>query len=264
MKGLFYFASSVHANAMKNIALRLSFDGTAYHGWQIQKNAASVCAALQSAVAKTVGAPVTLHGCGRTDAGVHARVYVANFRADTNIPVARLPYALAARLPGDIVVTDAAEAPGDFDAIGSCLRKEYTYYIRPGVFPDPLLRSRVLHYPFPVELAKWQAAAAEFVGTHDFACVRTMGTPVKSTVRTLYEFEVFGEGGLVAFRMSADGFLYNMARALVGSVLCAGQGKIDSIGRLLDSKDRARGGPVLPPHGLYMTGVSYGEVLPWG
>ena len=248
---------------MRNIALKLAFDGGAYHGWQIQKNDLSVCGVLSDALAKTVGHPVTLHGCGRTDAGVHARVYVANFRSDTSIPLDRLPFAAAHYLPDDIVVSAAAEVSEDFDSIGSCTRKEYTYYLLPERFPDPFLRRYAYHFTFPAPVDAWREAASKFTGRNDFACVRTMGTPVKSTVRTLHEFEVTREGRLIAFRMSADGFLYNMARALAGSVIYAGQGKIEDIAELIRSGDRSRAGPVLPACGLYMTGVWYGGATPW-
>jgi len=242
---------------MQNIALRLAFDGTRYHGWQIQKNAVSVCGVLKEALEKTVGHAVTVHGCGRTDAGVHARVYTANFRSDTRIPPERLPMAVQTRLPRDIVVSEARVMPDGFDALGSLAEKEYTYYIHTGRFADPFLHNRAYHYPYPMDLAKIRAAADGFVGRHDFACVRTMGSPVKTTVRNLKKYDIIEERGLIAFRMRADGFLYNMARALVGTVLYAGEGKIESIPALIASGDRSKAGPVLPACGLYMTDAVY-------
>lgn len=242
---------------MKNIAIRLSFDGTNYHGWQIQKNAVSVCGTLQAALEKTVGHRVTLHGCGRTDAGVHARTYVANFRSDTRIPADKLPMAVQTGLPRDIVVTEAWGVPDDFNATGSVREKEYTYYLYTSPFADPFLNHRAYHYRFPLDLPKARAGAAGFVGRHDFACVRTQGSPVKSTVRTLLKYDIIEEGGLIAFRMRADGFLYNMARALVGSVLYVNEGKIENVPALIASGDRGKAGPVLPGYGLYMTDVVY-------
>ncbi len=246
-----------------NVALLLRYDGSAYHGWQIQKNAVSVCATVTRAIEKTVGHSVTLHGCGRTDAGVHARRYVANFRSDTRIPPDRLPYALNSRLPEDVAVMDAAVVPDEFHAIGSCIKKQYTYYIYPARHRDPFSTRRALQYHYPLDVEMCRAAAAQFVGTHDFACVKSAGTDVKSTVRTLYSFDVKPDGDMVAFELTANGFLYNMARSLVGSVLYANEGKLDDIPALLRSGDRTAAGPTLPPHGLYMTGVWYGDILEW-
>ena len=115
---------------MRNIALKLTYNGTAYHGWQVQKNAASVCETLQKAISKVCGAPVHLTGCGRTDAGVHANRYCANFRTDASVPVDRIPLAVNTRLPADIAVVDACEAPWEFNAIQSCIQKEYIYKIK--------------------------------------------------------------------------------------------------------------------------------------
>ena len=242
---------------MKNIALLLSYDGSNYHGWQFQKNAVSICETLRNAIERCVGHEVKLNGCGRTDAGVHAKRYVASFRSDTRIPVSRLPYAINAQLPPDIAIFNAVEAEESFHPIQSATGKEYTYYLYTGPHAIPLQYKRALHVPGALSLAAMQAAAREFVGEHDFACVRSLGTPVKSTVRTMYEFEITQEEQLYAFRMKANGFLYNMARALVGTMLYVSMGKIEDIPALIVSGDRVAAGPTLPPHGLYMTGVWY-------
>ena len=114
---------------MRNIALTLSYDGSAYHGWQVQKTERTVGQTLEEAAARVVGHKVHMTGCGRTDAGVHARVYIANFRTDARIPCDRIPYAINSQLPADIAVSEAREVPDYFNAIGSCVRKEYTYQI---------------------------------------------------------------------------------------------------------------------------------------
>ena len=228
-----------------------------------QRNAVSVCDTLAGAIGRTVGHPVKPHGCGRTDAGVHAKRYVANFRSDTRIPMEKLPFALNTRLPGDIAVHGAAEVPWGFHSIQSAVAKEYTYYLYGGPHRRPLYQNRALHYPRPLK-PEAVAAMQAFAGKHDFACVRSMGTDVKSTVRTLYEFEVTEHGGLTAVRMKADGFLYNMARALVGTLLYCSEGKITDIPALLERGERGGSGPTVPPYGLYMTGVWYGGELNWG
>lgn len=215
---------------MRNLALFLKYDGTAYHGWQVQKNACSVAQTLEEAAADVVGHPVHMTGCGRTDAGVHARTYVANFRTESRIPVDRVAYALNTHLPADIVVTGAREVPLGFNAIGSCVRKEYTYQIYNSRIRDPFFVNRAWFYPKHLDEAVMQEAAAQFVGTHDFAAVRSVGTDVKSTVRTVYYFDVERRGELILLRVCANGFLYNMVRAMTGTVVYAAEGKIRPAG----------------------------------
>ena len=150
---------------MRNLALFLKYDGTAYHGWQVQKNACSVAQTLEEAAADVVGHPVHMTGCGRTDAGVHARTYVANFRTESRIPVDRVAYALNTHLPADIVVTGAREVPLGFNAIGSCVRKEYTYQIYNSRIRDPFFVNRAWFYPKHLDEAVLQDAA-EVHGPH--------------------------------------------------------------------------------------------------
>ena len=179
---------------MRNIALFLTYLGTAYHGWQVQKNLPTVAETMERAAADVVGHPVHMTGCGRTDAGVHARCYVANFRTSSTIPVERLPYALNTHLPCDIVVTRAFEVHENFNAIGSCARKEYTYQIYISRLKDPFYVNRAWFYPKHLDEQVMQRAADQFVGTHDFAAVRSVGTDVKSTVRTVYYYQVERQG----------------------------------------------------------------------
>ena len=249
---------------MRNIALYLKYEGTAYHGWQVQKNACTVAQTLEEATAKVVGHRVHITGCGRTDAGVHARVYVANFRTESRIPVDRLPYALNTHLPEDIVVFNAMEVHDGFNAIGSCVKKEYTYQIYNSRIRDPFYVNRAWFYPKHLDENIMRRAAEQFVGTHDFAAVRSVGTDVKSTVRTVHHFEVERQGDLILCRICANGFLYNMARAMTGTIVYAAEGKIDpeGIGALLDSGNRTAAGPTVPAGGLYMSQLWYddGEV----
>lgn len=249
---------------MRNIALFLKYEGTAYHGWQVQKNACTVAQTLEEATARVVGHRVHLTGCGRTDAGVHARVYVANFRTDSRIPVDRLPYALNTHLPEDIVVFDAREVHDGFNAIGSCVKKEYTYQIYNSRIRDPFYVNRAWFYPKHLDENIMQLAASQFVGTHDFAAVRSVGTDVKSTIRTVHHFEVERQEDIILCRICANGFLYNMARAMTGTVVYAAEGKIapTEIGALLQKGDRTAAGPTVPPGGLYMSQLWYddGEV----
>ncbi|MBR5381363.1 MAG: tRNA pseudouridine synthase A, partial [Oscillospiraceae bacterium] len=168
----------------RNIALRLSYDGTRYHGWQVQKEDATVCGTVEQTLSKLLGCETKVTGCGRTDAGVHAERYCANFFSDTTIPADRLPYAINSLLPDDIVVSAAVDVPEDFNAILSCVKKEYTYRIYNSRIRDPFWRDRAYFYPSPLNVAVMEQAAAAFVGTHDFAAVRSVGTETKTTVRT--------------------------------------------------------------------------------
>ena len=244
---------------MKNIALRLRYDGTAYHGWQRQKDLPTVQQTLEEAVEKVCGSAVHVTGCGRTDAGVHALRYCANFRGECTVPLDRLPLALNARLPGDVAVTAACAVDEGFNAIGSCVKKEYIYRILNRRIPDPFLEKRVCFYPSALDIRSMERAAAAFVGTHDFAAVRSVGTETKTTVRTVYWCEATRRGDLITVRVCADGFLYNMVRAMVGTMVYASYGKLvpEEIPALLATRDRRLTGPTMPPQGLYMNRVWY-------
>jgi len=249
------------------IALALSYLGSAYHGWQRQKNAVSIQELLEESVRKTCGAQAALSGCGRTDAGVHAKVYLASGPVPGNIPLERLPLALNARLPGDVVVRKAFWVPDDFDARFSCQAKEYTYFIYNSRVKNPFYLGRAGFYPVPLNEAAMAEAARHFVGERDFAAVRNQGTPVKNTVRRVDYCTVERRGELVIVRVCANGFLYNMVRSIAGTLVYVGAGKLapDEIPRLLSAGDREQAGPTLPPDGLYLTALHYGrkEIDDW-
>lgn len=246
---------------MRNIALFLKYLGTAYHGWQVQKTEVTVGQTLERAAQMVVGHPVHMTGCGRTDAGVHAMCYVANFRTQARIPADRLPYALNTHLPDDIVVTGAMDVHEDFNAIGSCVRKEYTYLIYNSRIRDPFYVNRAWFYPKRLDESVMRRAAQQFVGTHDFAAVRSVGTEVKSTVRTVYYYDVARSGDLISLKVCANGFLYNMARAMAGTVVYAAEGKFppEQVAQILLDGDRTAAGPTVPPGGLYMTKLWYDD-----
>jgi len=245
----------------RNIALKLMYNGTAYHGWQVQKNAVSVAETLEKALATVVCHPVKCTGAGRTDAGVHAETYVANFRTTSTIPCDRIPLAVNTRLPNDIVVVKATQVSMGFNAIGSCRRKEYTYRIYNSRLGNPFYVDRAWFYPKRLDEGVMARAAAQFVGTHDFRAVRSVGTETKTTVRTVYYFDVSRQGDLIECRVCANGFLYNMVRAMVGTIIYAAEGKLtpEDIRPILASGNRTLAGPTAPPGGLYMTKLWYGE-----
>ncbi len=245
----------------RNIALRLSYTGTAYHGWQVQKNAVTVAEVLEKALASVVGHPVRVTGAGRTDAGVHAQVYVANFRTTSGIPAQRLPLAVNTRLPDDISVCKATVVSDGFNAIGSCRKKEYTYKIYNSRIRDPFYVNRVWFYPRLLDETIMAAAARQLVGTHDFAAVKNVGTETRTTVRTVHYFEIERHGDVIDCRVCADGFLYNMVRSMVGTCIYAAEGKLNpaEIPEILASRNRTLAGPTAPPDGLYMTNLWYDE-----
>ncbi len=244
---------------VKNIALRLMYNGTAYHGWQVQKTQATVAETLERALAAVCGHPVKVTGCGRTDAGVHAERYVANFRTSSSIPCERLPLAVNSRLPEDIVVFQAFEMPEAFNAIGSCLKKEYTYRIFNSRIRNPFYVHRAYFYPKRLDEAVMDRAARAFAGTHDFRAVRSVGTETRTTVRTIEYCRVTRSADLLELKVCANGVLYNMVRAITGTVLYAAEGKLtpEDIPAILASGNRTLAGPTVPPGGLYLTKLWY-------
>ncbi|MBR5543716.1 MAG: tRNA pseudouridine(38-40) synthase TruA [Oscillospiraceae bacterium] len=243
----------------RTIALVLSYDGNNYHGWQTQENAQSVQSTLLSAVSSLFGEDVKVTGCGRTDTGVHARKYVATVLTNSQIPCERIPFALNSLLPYDISVKNATDVPENFHPVHSCIEKEYTYYIYTDKIRDPFFEKRVLHYRYPLDVELMKKAALHFVGTHDFSSMRSLGTPVKSTVRTVFKCDIGRTDNIISVTISANGFLYNMARTIVGTLLDVGTHKIppDEIVEILRSCDRTKAGATAPAHGLYMTNVIY-------
>ncbi|MCL2080158.1 MAG: tRNA pseudouridine(38-40) synthase TruA [Oscillospiraceae bacterium] len=248
---------------MKNIAMKIMFDGSKYHGWQVQKTDVTVAGTVEAALTRLFEHPVRANGCGRTDAGVHAKTYCVSFKTTSSIPPDKLPYALNTFLPPDISVQSAMYAPFDFDANLSCIKKEYTYKIICSRIRDPFYSQKAYFYPRSLDIDKMKTAALHFVGTHDFAAVRSVGTVTKTTVRTVYWYEIEEVGGTALLRACANGFLYNMARAMAGTLIYVSEGKLspDDIPKLLLQKDRRLAGPTLPPDGLYLTKLWYdGEV----
>ena len=246
---------------MRQIVLILRYDGSDYHGWQIQSNAKTVQGTVQAAISQITREDVHLIGCGRTDAGVHAHIYAASFLSSSSIPTERIPLALNSLLPDDIAVLDALDAPLTFHPIRSCSKKEYTYTVYTHPVHDPFLHGRALHMTRKFDIEKMKIAAAHFIGTHDFASMRSLGTDVSSTVRTVFNYDIISNGGTVQFIACADGFLYNMARTMAGTLLDVGFGKIspDEIPNILKSGERSLAGPTAPACGLALTHLWYDD-----
>jgi tRNA pseudouridine38-40 synthase len=243
----------------RNILLLLRFDGTAYHGWQVQKNAVTVQQVLQDALEAVLGSRPGVTGCSRTDAGVHACEYACNFRTSSNIPCDGLLRAFNASLPADIAVTACRDVPERFHARYSAAGKEYIYKIYNGETRDPFLEGYALHYPYRLDIPAMRRAAGGFIGRHDFSSFCTSNGSVADRVREVTLLELGSKGALLTVRVRADGFLYNMVRIIVGTLLNVSQGRIGEgdIPDVIAARSRSCAGPTAPPHGLYLNRVFY-------
>ena len=244
---------------MRNLLITISFKGTRYHGFQVQKNALSVCEVFQNAVEAVFGERYDVKGCSRTDAGVHANMYCLSMKTDKNIPHDRLVLALNQKLPCDIAVIDAQPAPEDFHARYSCKSKQYVYKIHNSAIKNPFAKSLMYRYPHHLDEDMLCREASDFLGKHDFTSFCSVKSDVSKHVRTVSECTVTRRGDVVFFTVTADGFLYNMARIMAGTLLFIAAGKIErgSIAPILSAKDRNRAGKTMPPHGLYLNRVYY-------
>lgn len=244
---------------MRNIALKIAFDGSAYHGWQVQPNAVTVQQVLQDALETVLPERPPVTGCSRTDAGVHAREFYCNFRTQSGIPCENLRRALGALLPRDISVLGCREAAPGFHARYNAKGKEYLYYIDNGAVRDPFRTRYALYVPTALHCSHMRRAAAFLSGRHDFAAFCAAGSSVRGTVRTVATSEVRRHGDLIVFRVIADGFLYNMVRIMAGTLLEAGRGKLapEAVPGILRSGRREEAGPTVPPQGLFLNRVFY-------
>lgn len=245
---------------MRNLLLTLCYDGAGYHGWQIQENALAVQQVLQESIAKVLGDAPDIKGCSRTDTGVHAHQFCVSMKTEHPIPCQRLQAALNHFLPADMAVLSCREVPLSFHARYSSRGKEYEYRIWNHPVRSPFLRDRALHYWYPLDLDKMNRAAAYFVGPYDFSSFCTTDTRERGDMtRTLTASSWRREGDLVLYTVAGDGFLYNMVRILVGTMLRVAQGKMqpDDMPGILQAKDRRAAGPTAPACGLYLNRVFY-------
>ena len=244
---------------MRTLKLTVAYDGTRFVGWQRQSDGESVQRLLEEALARFEGAPVTVHGAGRTDAGVHAFGQVASVRLTCTHDAATLTRALNAQLPPDLRVLSVEDAPEDFHARFSARSKSYRYQIRNAAILSPFERYWVWHIPERLSLEAMNHAAALLVGRHDFAAFRSVGSDVDTTVRTIFASTWHDDCGLLTYEISGDGFLRHMVRAIVGTLVEVGRGwrSAGDIRALLDGGTRARAGATAPPHGLILARVDY-------
>lgn len=244
---------------MRNIKLIIEYDGTNYAGWQVQPNGLAIQQVVEEALAKLIGAPVRLYSSGRTDAGVHARRMVATFRTETTIPLRAFSDGLNTLLPPDIAVREAEGVPAGFDPRRDAKGKHYRYTILNAPRRLPLVRLHAWHVREMLDLDAMRRAAAHLVGEHDFAAFRASGCAAKTTVRRIDALEIVREGDLIHIDVTGSGFLRNMVRIMVGTLVEVGMGKRlpDGFSSLFESLDRSAAGMTAPAHGLCLMEVFY-------
>jgi tRNA pseudouridine38-40 synthase len=243
----------------RNIRLVLSYDGSDFSGWQVQPGLRTIQETVEIALETILKKKIRIHAAGRTDAGVHAFGQVASFFSDSSIPADALLRALNSMLPLDIAVMDVQDAGPDFHPRYSAKSKTYMYAINISPVRNPMFSRYVLHIKEALNIDAMADAANLFLGEHDFASFMGVGTPVKSTIRTIMESTVCVRGDMLYYAIKGNGFLKHMVRNIVGTLLEVGKEKIDplDINRIIDSRNRSEAGPTAPPQGLYLVGVEY-------
>ena len=244
----------------RNIRLTVSYDGTAYNGFQRQNPPqVAVQNVLEEKLSAVCGDSVELAASGRTDSGVHAIGQVVNFFTDGTIPLDRLPRAVNSILPPDIVVLEAAEADRDFSARHSAKSKIYIYRILQGYIPDPFERNYSWNIHKELDTDSMEKCLRMIEGTHDFSALRAAGGPPVSPVRTIYEASLEKKGRIVELKFFANGFLYHMVRNLVGTIANVGMGRtsVQRFCEIMVSLDRNQAGATAPARGLYLYKVNY-------
>ena len=248
---------------MKRIKLTVAYDGTNYCGWQIQPNGITVEEVLNRELSALTKTKVTVIGASRTDSGVHARGNVAVFDTDSPIPPDRIAYALNRRMPEDIVVIRSEEVPADWHPRYQNILKTYEYHILNSKMPDPTKRHTTYFVSYHLDIQKMREAAAYIVGEHDFASFCNIHTDVEDTVRTIYELAIEKNGEEWTIRIRGNGFLYNMVRIIVGTLLRVGRGFYtpEQVKEILEAKDRKSAGVTAPPQGLMLMQIEYEKDL---
>jgi tRNA pseudouridine38-40 synthase len=249
---------------MRYFRLTLSYDGTRYAGWQVQANARTIQAEIEAALHTITGERHRAVASGRTDAGVHAFGQVVSFASGTHLAPHVLRKALDANLPRDIVPLEVVEAPPGFHAIRDAIRKRYRYVIQDGPIQDPFTRDYAWYFPQRLDVEAMRSAAQALVGTHDFSSFEASGSERATSVRTVTELTVARHPSdfldRIVLEIEADGFLYNMVRNIVGSLVEVGRGKQPPawIADVLPARNRKRAGMTAPPQGLFLVRVDYG------
>jgi len=251
---------------MRNLSLTLAYDGTSYHGFQRQPefHGPTVQGALESAWKVLSGEEINMFTAGRTDTGVHAQGQVVSFLSESKIPLDKIPKAFNSLLPRDIRILAASEVDASFNARRSAKWKRYDYRIDNNQVPDVFRRLYAFHEPIPLNVQNMQVAAKHLEGEHNFRAFAAAGAMSKTFERQLYHCEVSCQNKLITVSCIGDGFLYNMVRIIVGTLLEAGKGRLagEDVPAIIASQDRKRAGQTALAHGLTLTYVHYGAELP--
>ena len=245
---------------MKRIKLTVAYDGTNYHGWQVQPNAVTIEGKLNEAISELTKETIQVIGASRTDVGVHALGNVAVFDTESRIPGGKFSYALNQRLPDDIVIQQSQEVDKDFHPRYCTCEKTYEYVILNRKFPLPEYRNTAFFYYGDLDIKAMQEATKAFLGEHDFAGFCSAGAQVKTTVRTIYELTVEKkDNDMICIRVRGNGFLYNMVRIIAGTLLEVGKGNIEakSLENRIAAADRSQAGPTAPARGLKLIRIQY-------
>ena len=244
---------------MKRIKLTIAYDGTNYCGWQVQPNGITVEEVVNKALKKLTGEDIQVIGASRTDSGVHALGNVAVFDTHTTIPPERISYALNQRLPEDIVIVKSEEVAEDFHPRYCDCSKTYEYHILNTRIPIPTKRLTNYFVSYDLDVEKMRKAAGYLIGEHDFVSFCNVRTDVEDTVRTVTELEILKDGEEITIRISGNGFLYNMVRIIVGTLIRVGRGfyEPEKVKEILEAKDRKAAGVTAPPHGLILAEIRY-------
>lgn len=246
-----------------NYKLKLMYDGTHYAGWQRQQNAVTIQGELEKALSVITREAVSTVGVSRTDAGVHAACFTANVRLAHEIDSYKLFRGANALLPADIRLISAEPCNENFNARFDAVKKTYLYRIDPTPHGNVFYRNYAWHVPQALDLANMKKAADCFLGSHDFSGFMAQGGSSKTFTRTIFESSFSEEGGLLVYRITGNGFLYNMVRIISGTLVAVGKGKIDpdDIPAIILSKDRTRAGMTAPAHGLTLLLAEYDDEI---
>ena len=244
---------------MRRVKLTIAYDGTNYCGWQIQPNGITIEEIVNKALSKLTGEKIVVIGASRTDSGVHAMGNVAVFDTETTIPPERVAMAVNRILPEDIVVVKSEEVPLDFHPRYCDCEKTYEYHIVNTRIPIPTKRLTNYFVSYELDLDKMREGASYLIGEHDFASFCNIKTDVESTVRTVKELEILENGEEITIRISGNGFLYNMVRIIVGTLIRVGRGFYEpvQVKEILEAKKSKAAGVTAPPHGLMLMEIRY-------
>lgn len=244
---------------IRNIKLTIEYDGKDLNGWQKQNDKLNIQGEIEKAIQNVLNEKVDLIATGRTDAGVHSLGQVANFKTSSDMPITKMPIAINSQLRKSIRIINAEEVDRNFHSRYNCKKKTYRYIINNSEQGSAIYRNLEYHVPQKLNINKMKEAIKYFEGEHDFKAFKSSGGSGKTTIRTIYKAEIKQENNRIIIELTGNGFLYNMVRIIVGTLLDVGTGKIDAnqIPEIIESKDRQMAGKTVPPQGLYLVSVEF-------